>query len=151
MDIISRLKSIADESARHFGIDLVEVELRGEGRKRILRIIIDKNGGITLKDCEDVSRQIDAVLGVEDIIQGTYTLEVTSPGINRSLVNKEDFIKNKNRLINIITIERIENRENITGMLEDISDKGILIRLNDETIAIDYDNILKAKLEIEIK
>ena len=85
-DVIQKVLEIAERSAAREGIEVVDVELAGGGRNRVLRIYIDKPGGVTLDDCERISVQVGTVLDVEDVMPGgSYHLEVSSPGVERKL------------------------------------------------------------------
>ena len=86
MEQIDRIREIVDRVAAAESLELVDVEIVGRGRNAVLRIFLDKPGGIAIRDCEQVSRQVGAILDVEDLLPGRYTLEVSSPGLDRRLV-----------------------------------------------------------------
>ena len=79
---IDKVREIAERVAASSGLEVVEVELRGGGKARMLRIVIDKLAGVTHEDCASVSREVGTILDVEDAISGSYTLEVSSPGLD---------------------------------------------------------------------
>src|SRR5262245_18107896 len=89
--ILSKIEAIVERVAQPEGIEVVEVELKGGGKNRFLRISIDKPDGVTHADCELVSQQVGTILDVEDIVPGSYTLEVSSPGVERKLLKYKDF------------------------------------------------------------
>src|SRR6266436_8958552 len=88
---IDKVRDIAERVAASSGLDVVEVELRGGGKARMLRIVIDKLAGVTHADCANVSREVGTILDVEDAISGSYTLEVSSPGLDRKLTKAAEF------------------------------------------------------------
>jgi ribosome maturation factor RimP len=150
--IKQRIYEIAKEIAENEGYELVNVDLVG-GRKLLLRVTIDKEGGITINDCERMSRTIESVLDVEDLIKGPYVLEVSSPGIDRPLLKQSDFVRNINRLVKIITKEKIDNQNFFIGRIIDVGDGWIRVRLQkkkgEKDIFIPIDKISTAKLEVE--
>src|ERR1700736_6011186 len=90
-EVVSKVEEIAQRVAASDGIEVVEVELKGGGRNQFLRISIDKPEGVTHADCELVSHQVGTILDVEDVIPSHYTLEVSSPGLERKLLKLKDF------------------------------------------------------------
>src|SRR5258707_12742119 len=89
--ILSKIEAIAERVAQSEGIEIVDVELKGGGRNQFLRISIDKPEGVTHADCELISQQVGTILDVENLIPGHYTLEVSSPGLERKLRKPADF------------------------------------------------------------
>ena len=88
---MERIRGIAERVVASEGIELVDVELHGRGPGSVVRIYLDKPGGISLEDCQTVSRQVGTILDVEDVMPGRYTLEVSSPGLDRRLIKAADF------------------------------------------------------------
>ena len=89
-----KIREIAERVSSMHGVELVEAELRGGGKARMLRVTIDKPEGVTHEDCADVSRDLSTVLDVEDAVPGgSYTLEVSSPGLDRKLMKAEDYTR----------------------------------------------------------
>jgi ribosome maturation factor RimP len=150
--IKQRIYEIAKDIAEDEGYELVNIDLVG-GKKILLRLTIDKEGGITINDCEQMSRRLESILDVEDLIKGPYILEVTSPGIDRPLIKQSDFEKNINRLVKIITKEKIDNQTFFVGRIIDVGDGWIRIKLKrkkgEKDIFIPMDKISTAKLEVE--
>jgi ribosome maturation factor RimP len=130
-------------------MELVEIEYRREARGWILRLYIDKEGGVTLDDCTRISQEVGRILDVEDFILVPYTLEVSSPGLSRPLKSEKDFIKYRNRLIRIKTVEPIENRRKFKGKLLGISENRIEIELEERVFKIPLSNVARANLEID--
>lgn len=138
-------KQVADEHS----VDIFDIEILGKG-KLLLRVMIDKPGGVTLDDCEQFSRSLSALLDIEDPFEGPYTLEVSSPGINRPLKNLKDFQNNIGKLARIITSEKINNQAFFIGKILRVIDNNIVIMTKEKEVQIAFDNIKKANLEIEI-
>ena len=116
----------------------------------MLRVTIDKEEGVTLDDCERFSKNFEALLDVENPISGSYTLEVSSPGLDRPLRSLSDFEKNKGKLARIITVEKIQNQNFFIGHIVDIDNGLIKLSVNKREIDIPFEKISKAKLEIEL-
>src|SRR5437868_15329216 len=90
---VARVEEIAERVAQGEGIEIVEVELKGTGRNQLLRVFIDKPGSVTHGDCARISEAISTVLDAEDVVPGRYTLEVSSPGVERKLKKPQDFVR----------------------------------------------------------
>ncbi|KJU81844.1 protein belonging to Uncharacterized protein family UPF0090 [Candidatus Magnetobacterium bavaricum] len=136
---------------RGVGVELVDVTFRGNARRRILSVTIDSESGVTLQDCSSVSRQLGAILDVEDIVPGPYTLEVTSPGIDRPLKTKEDFAKSIGKLLRVVSRQKIGTQSFFIGRLFDVTATAILLEEEKKRVEIPFDNISRAQVEIEIK
>lgn len=129
-----RIREIADRVARSEGLELVEVDLLGGGKNRVLRITIDKEHseipgqGVTLEDCENVSQQVGTILDVEDVIPGSagYSLEVTSPGVERKLLKENDFRRFSGHKAKIVLKEPIEKDKVLIGTLAGIDPGGLI-------------------------
>ncbi len=148
-DMRQRVSKLAGQVADEQGVELFDVELLGRG-KLLLRVFIDKEEGITLDDCERFSKSLGAVLDVENPIPGSYTLEVSSPGIDRPLRHLEDFEKNKGKLVRVIAKEKIENQNFFIGKIAGVHDDSVVLIVQEHEITIPFDNISKAKLEIDL-
>jgi len=120
--IVARVTEIAQRVAESGELELVEVELLGEGARRMLRITIDKPGGVTHADCELVSQEVGTTLDVEDVIPGgRYTLEVSSPGLERKLRAARDFERFLGRKAKVVLREPVQNRRLWEGTLAGFS------------------------------
>jgi ribosome maturation factor RimP len=139
----------AEQVADEQGVEIFDIELLGNG-KLLLRVRIDREGGVTLDDCENFSRAFGALLDVEDIFHGRYNLEVSSPGIDRPLRSLQEFEKHKGKLARIVTVEKINNQNLFTGRISAVSGNFVKLLENNQEIDIPFDRISKAKLEIEI-
>ena len=148
-NVKQQIESIAKRIAEEQGVEVFHVELLGKG-KLLLRVAIDKEGGVTLDDCERFSKSLGALLDVEDVIHRAYTLEVSSPGLDRPLRNLQEFEKNKGKLARVVTAEKIDNRNFLVGRIAEVNDDLVTLLVDDHAIDIPYDKIAKARLEIEL-
>lgn len=149
--VLSKVLKLAESLAGEYGLQVVDVLLLGSSKKPLLRVFIDKEKGVTLGDCEEFSRAFSAVLDVEDPIQTSYTLEVSSPGLDRPLKEKKDFQKNIGKRISVRTKQQIRNRNSFAGTLEDVQGDEIVLGTDAYgKINISLVNIAKARLAIDI-
>ncbi|KPK36219.1 MAG: hypothetical protein AMK70_03115 [Nitrospira bacterium SG8_35_1] len=150
-DLIMKVTDLIEPVIESLGIELDELEFKRMKGKALLRVFIDREGGVTIDDCERVSREIEAVLDVEDPIPYSYVLEVSSPGLDRPLRKPEDFRKYSGSRARVITIDPIEKQNFFVGQIVEAGDSDIRILLQkDRTITIPYENISKARLEVEV-
>ena len=150
MEIIkSKVSRLAKQVTEELEVELFDIELSGRD-KLLLRITIDKEGGVTLNDCERFSKSLEAILDVEDPIPVSYTLEVSSPGLDRPLRELKDFEKNMGKLARIITVEKIEDQNLFIGRISRTNNKSLRLLVNDREIDIPFEKILRARLEVEL-
>jgi len=120
--IVARINEIAQRVGDPEGIEIVEAELLGAGRSRVLRIVIDRPQGVTHADCEFISHQVGTILDVEDVIPGdSYTLEVSSPGLERKLRKEKDFERFVGQKAKVVLREPVENQRRWEGKLAGFS------------------------------
>ncbi len=120
---LDKIREIAGRVAATHGVELVEVEMRGGGKARALQITIDKPEGVTHDDCANVSRGLSVVLDVEEAIPGgPYTLEVSSPGLDRKLVRAEDYVKFRGSRIRLMTRQPVQGNRHFEGRLQSFAD-----------------------------
>jgi ribosome maturation factor RimP len=149
-DIKQKVLNFAKQVADKQCVEIFDIELLGKG-KLLLRVIIDKQGGVTLNDCERFSKSLGAVLDVENPFPGSYTLEISSPGIDRPLKGIKDFEKNTGKLTRIVTVEKIENQKFFIGRILEVSNDFVKLLVNERKIDIPFNRISKARLEVEFK
>lgn len=149
--LLERLRSIAREQISARGFELVHVETAGPRRNPVIRIYIDKPGGITLDDCSDVSRDIEACLDTDDLIPTSYVLEVSSPGIERGLYSAEDFKRFSGSDARIKTAEPVEGKSSFVGTILNVENGAVLVndRLAGE-VRIDLSNVKRANLKVDL-
>ncbi len=151
-EIKKRISDLAVSTAGEYGVEVIDVELAGNMRKPMVRIFIDKENGVTLDDCERFSRAFSAVLDVEDPIRTSYTLEVSSPGLDRPLKKVNDFERSVGKLVRIITKKSIDKQNFFVGRILEVKDAGIrLVADNGKEVTIPFEQVSKARLEIELK
>lgn len=155
IDIPQRVMELAQPIIDSLGLELVELEFRKAGRSHVLCLYIDKPGGVTLDDCAEVSRELSLALDVEDCIAGRYTLEVSSPGLERPLKRLEDFVRFSGRLAQIKTAELFQDeqgnkRKTFLGTLQGVEGELVVLHLKEGQLArIPLDKIAKANLAFE--
>ena len=147
--VIDSIHSIAGTLTAEKGMELVDVEFRKEGVGQVLRLYIDKKGGVTVDDCALISRELSTLLDINDVIEKKYVLEVSSPGLRRPLKKIEDFKRFEGKLVLIKTIEPIDNRKVFKGYLKDTNDKGIDMDIDGSIYSLSFNQIKKANLEID--
>ena len=115
---LEQVREIAERVTSSSGLELVDVEFRGGGKSRMLRITIDKPAGVTHEDCANVSREVGTILDIEDAVPGSYLLEVTSPGLDRELSRPVEFERFVGSLIRLTTREPVNGNRHLEGRLE---------------------------------
>ena len=148
-EIVDRVHAIADPILVNEGIELVDIEYRRETKGWVLRLYMDKEGGVTLDDCTRVSQEVGRSLDVEDFIQTPYNLEVSSPGLTRPLKTEKDFMKYRDHLIQVKTVDPVVNRRRFKGRLLGISGNQIEIQSDEGVFQIPFSNVAKSNLEID--
>ena len=147
--IYQLVSELIEPTVTEHNIELVDVEYIKAGKVWILRVLIDKKQGVTVLDCQKLSREIEDLIEVHELISDPYTLEVSSPGIDRPLKNEADFLRNKDKQIQLKTYAPIDGRKNFSGMILDVEDKILLLRYMDDCLELELANIAQAKLVIE--
>lgn len=156
--ITDQVAEIAEPILVSLGLELVDIEYRREGQGWVLRLFIDREGGVTLDDLVEVSRELGAVLEVEDTVKTAYNLEVSSPGINRPLKKEADFVRFAGSRVKIRTHELLdpdgsgELRKTFVGELLGFEQGRVLLRLESKAateVALDPDGIDKANVEFK--
>ncbi len=148
-NIRQRVAKLAKQVADEQGVEIFDIELFGKG-KVVLRAVIDKEGGVTLDECERYSKSLGTLLDVEDPLPRSYILEVSSPGLDRPLRDIKDFEKNLGKLARVITVEKIENQNFFIGYIKEVKNNLITLSMTKREIAIPFEKISKAKLEVEL-
>jgi ribosome maturation factor RimP len=145
-----QISSLVEPAIRGQGYDLVDVEWKHESGAWVLRAFIDREGGVTLDDCSNVSHLLSATLDVSDLIKVPYTLEVSSPGLNRPLKKEADFRRFVGKKAKIRTKRPIgEARRNFSGTLVGVEDGKVKIDVGDQICDVPVDEVEKANLVYE--
>jgi ribosome maturation factor RimP len=149
--IASKIEEIARRVAEPDGMEVVEVEVKGGGAHRFVRISIDRPEGVTHGDCEQVSQQVGTILDVEDVVPGgRYTLEVSSPGVERKLLKPQDYERFQGKKAKITLRDPLEGRRNWDGTLAGFENGEVALETEPgKTIRFPLDHIQKANLKFE--
>jgi ribosome maturation factor RimP len=140
------LTTLLEPAVSEAGVDLWELEYNSRAGGGLLRIYIDRQDGITVDDCERVSHAVSAVLDERDPIKGEYTLEVSSPGLDRVLRKREHFARFAGEAVKLETNEPIDGRRRFSGKLSAVNERGIELNVESRTVAIPFAAIHKARL-----
>lgn len=146
-----RIDEAATEIAKDLGVEFVHAEILGSKRDSLVRIFIDKADGVTIDDCTRFSAAIEEILDTEDLIPWAYTLEVSSPGIERQLYKIEDFVRFKGELARVKANVEINGQKNFVGTIADV--EGERIMFEDRTcgtVEIPFDAVVKANLKMDL-
>ena len=143
-----KIEVLAREVAQDLTLSLFDLEVAREGPRTILRVYVDREGGVPLSDIERFSRRFGALLDVEDPVAGAYVLEVSSPGVNRRLRRPEHFAASVGRRVKVTLTEPREGRRHLTGVLADSDGEGITIAEGGASFRVPYGAIRKASLDV---
>jgi ribosome maturation factor RimP len=168
---VERVREIADRVAASSGLEVLDIEFLGGGKARMLRVFLDKPAagndplaGVTHEDCANFSREFGTILDVEDVMPGSYTLEVSSPGLDRKLVKAADFSRFTGSRLKLTTRQPVNNNTHFEGRLESFQEGRLTLDLSvashksrkkmgdaaGQKIEIDFANVEKANLVPEI-
>lgn len=149
--LLDQITAIAERVAAREELEIVEVEVLGGGKARVVRIYIDKPGGVSHGDCENVSHQVGTILDVEDVIPGEgYTLEVSSPGVERKLTKPADFERFAGQKAKLVLREPVANSKHLQGKLAGFSGGAVRLELDQgEILSIPLDQVQKANLKFD--
>jgi len=129
-------------------VELVDVEVSPEGPRQVIRVFIDREGGARLGDCQSFSRKLGAILDVEDPVGGPYTLEVSTPGVNRRLKQPKHFAAFRGRRVRVSLSAPVEGSRNFRGILLGSDEEGIDLDRDGKTFRLPYRLMRKANLDI---
>ncbi len=150
-ELAEKIRELIEPVIDLMGVELDDIELGRMKGKILLRIYIEKHGGVSIDDCERVSREIETVLDVEDPVPGSYVLEVSSPGLDRPLRKPRDFMRFSGKKIRVVTNEPVDKQTFFIGNIEGATDEDVMLVLQkDKKITIPYKNISRARLEVEV-
>ena len=149
-DVKEKIRQLAEPVVVSEGMELIHVECIKMHARWIIRLFLDKESGVTLDDCANVSNQLGDLFDIREVINGAYTLEVSSPGFDRPISRDQDFVKYKNYKVNIKTSVKIDGSKNFHGILQDYIEEGgqklVLIDISGKIHRISRQDIAKANL-----
>ena len=149
--MIARIVEIGERVGAPEGIEIVDVELKGGGPQRLLRIYIDKPQGVSHADCEFISKNVGTILDVEDVVPGSsYTLEVSSPGVERPLKKPRDFERFVGHRAKVLLREPVAEKRRWVGTLAGFSDGVITLEpVSGKPVVFTFDKVERANLKFE--
>lgn len=151
--IAHSVRSIATPIVRALDLDLVDVECTGQGARTMVRVFIDKPNGVNVSDCEQVHISLSHALDVQDPISHMYTLEVSSPGLDRPLKRREDYARSIGKLVSLKLTHPIDGQWRVSGRLRDLNEDGVTLEIfgskQDEMRLLAWDAFSQARLEVE--
>ena len=149
-EVVSKVEEIAQRVAASDGIEVVEVEFKGSGGNQLLRISIDKAAGVSHADCELISQQVGTILDVEDVVPGHYTLEVSSPGVERKLIKPNDYIRFQGKKAKIVLREPVEKQRHWEGTLAGFEESTVSLEVGaDQVLRFPLSQVERANLKFE--
>ncbi|MBZ0070190.1 MAG: ribosome maturation factor RimP [Thiohalobacteraceae bacterium] len=141
------LRVLLEPAVTALACELVGIEYRPSGKHGLLRVYIDKPGGVTIDDCSAVSYQVSGLLDVEDPVPGNYTLEVSSPGLDRPLFQAQDFERFTGREVKLRTRFPVDGQRNFKGLLQGLHEQQVVIEQQDGTrVSLSLDQVEQARL-----
>jgi ribosome maturation factor RimP len=148
---VEKIREIAERVAGREGMEIVDVQLLGGGASRVLRIVIDKPQGVSHADCEFISQNVGTILDVEDAVPGgSYTLEVSSPGVERRLSKPQEFERFSGRKTKVVLRQAVEGQRHWAGLLKGIAEGIITLEPSPgKSLRFPLDQVEKANLKFE--
>jgi len=143
-----KIEALAGEVARDLSLSLYDVEVSREGPRTILRVYVEREGGVALSDIATFSRRFGAILEVEDPVEGPYVLEVSSPGVTRRLRRPDHFERSLGKRVRVNLVAPRVGRRTLVGVLSGCDCEGIEVRAEEETYRVPYAGIRKANLDV---
>ena len=149
--IYQSVADLIEPTLRGSNIELVDVEYKKTGKIWVLRVFIDKNQGVTVHDCQELSREIEDLIEIHELIDDHYVLEVSSPGLNRPLTKDTDFLRNKGKRIQIKTYSPINNKKENVGTVIDCVNGTLFLEDKKDILKISLTEIAQDELIIKFK
>lgn len=149
-EIIQKIFDLTSPIVAEEGCELIDVEIAFDMGQRVLRLYIDKDEGIIVKDCSRVSHAIEDLLEVEQVLSGQYNLEVSSPGLNRPLRKIAHFQKVLGKVVDVRTKEKIDGRGHFKGILKSVGEDSVAIQIDNQDFSVPLEKVSKAKLVVTV-
>lgn len=151
--VVDRVQTIALPIVRALGLELVEVTCSGQGPRTLFRVFIDKPGGVNISDCEQVHKSLGYALDIEDPIPHAYTLEVSSPGLDRPFRSREEYKKSIGKPVQVRLKRPYEGQWVLTGQLLSVDEPGIMLGVREKrskrAMRVSWDDVSQARREVE--
>lgn len=147
--LLQEVRQVVEPILESQGFELVDLEYQRESQGWVLRIYLDREGGVSLDDCAGISHEVGAVLEVKDLIPSAYILEVSSPGLTRPLKKPEDFNRFRNQMVKIKLYEPLDGRRNFKGTLLGLEGDRVRVEAEQQVYELPLQRIAKANLEID--
>jgi ribosome maturation factor RimP len=147
--VVDRVADMAQSLMDNMAFELVDVVFASERGRWVLRVYIDKEGGVTLDDCARVSRELGTLVDVHEIIDHPYTLEVSSPGLDRPLKKEKDFLRAVGMRIKVKTIAPIEGQKRFVGQLQEVREGTLILLVEAKLVPVSMVDIERANLVYE--
>ena len=152
-NVVRNIEEVATPIAKALGVELVEVKSHGRGTATIVRVTIDKPGGVGIDDCEHLHQSLSRALDVVDPGLHAYRLEVSSPGLDRPLKNRQDFQRALGKLVRITLLKPIRGEWVVVGRLSSVQDEDIILAVRNQSgehdLSLPWNILAKSKLEVE--
>ena len=143
---MARIEEVVEPVLRDHGVELVDLDWRGHGPRGLLRLYVDKPGGVKIADCERLSREVGDVIDVEGVIDGSYDLEVSSPGLDRQLRKEREYRWAVGKKIRC----RLADGRDLRGRLVEVNGAQIAVDADGERVEVPRGEVVKARLEAEV-
>jgi ribosome maturation factor RimP len=152
-NVVRSIEEAATPIAKALGVELVEVQCHGRGTGTIVRVTIDKPGGVGIDDCEQMHQSLTRALDVVDPVPHAYRLEVSSPGLDRPLKNRQDFQRALGKLVRITLLQPVQGEWAVVGRLSAVQDEDITLairtRSGERDLSLPWNILAKSQLEVE--
>jgi len=149
LNITEKASKLAESIAKSRGLEIVQIKYSKFGRRGLLRVFIAKPGGVSINDCSGLSRELEFLLEAEGVIDGPYTLEVSSPGLDRPLKSRRDFARNTGNRLKVEYQAAADKITTFSGNLKEVINEDIILENNGQTHSVSLASILKAKIEVQ--
>jgi ribosome maturation factor RimP len=148
-ELETALETVVWPAVQARGLTLVDLEVRGNGRRTAVRLYVDKAGGVTIDDCQGLSREVGDLIDVADVVSGSYDLEVSSPGLDRELRRDREFRWALGRLVRVWTRDPVDGRRELSGRLVLVDEAALTLATTDGPRQVSRSLVAKARLEVE--
>jgi ribosome maturation factor RimP len=143
------IEAVVTPVADSHGLTVVDVDVRGSGRRQVVRVAVDRPGGVGIEECQRLSRELGDLLDVEDLVRGSYDLEVSSPGLDRELRKDREWRWATGRLVRLWTREPVDGRRELTGRLVGVEQTHVNLEGPESPVRVPRELVTKARLEVE--